>query len=112
MNPPKSKFESSALANFERAKSTFVGRGNEYGDTWRDCNFLKMKAVARALGHEIKPEHLRALATAAFSDMKYWRNLGGYRDDDLIDGINYDTSLAEEMRALLASQAELPPHEH
>src|SRR6266536_5776236 len=104
MNTPKSKFESNALATIERAKSIIVGRGNEYGDTWRDCNFLKMKAVARAMGCDIKTEHFRALATAAFCDMKYSRNLGGYKDDNLIDGINYDAFLAEEMRAILSSR--------
>ncbi len=94
-------FESHALATFDRAKATFVGRGNEYGDTWRDCQFLKMKAVASALRCEIKPEHFRALATAAFCDMKYWRFLSGeFKDDNLIDGMNYDAFLAEEMRAL------------
>lgn len=97
-------FESHTLTTIDRAKSTFTGRGDEYGDTWRECNFLKMKAVARALGCEINPEHFRALATAAFCDMKYWRNLGGFKDDSLIDGINYDGFLAEEMRQLTAKK--------
>jgi hypothetical protein len=93
-------FESHALATIERAKQTFVGRGTEYGDTWRECRFLKMRAVARALGCKIDDEHFRALATAAFCDMKYWRNLGGYKDDSLLDEMNYDGFLAEEMRLL------------
>jgi hypothetical protein len=38
--------------------------------------------------------------SAAFCDMKYWRNLGGYKDDNLIDEMNYDGFLAEEMREL------------
>ena len=93
-------FESHALATMDRAKATFAVRGDEYGDTWRETRFLKMQAVAKALGDNIPTEHLRALATAAFCDMKYWRFLGGFKDDSLIDGINYDAFLAEEMRQL------------
>lgn len=96
----KPLFETHALATLGRATDTYVGRGSEYGDTWRECRFLKMAAVARALGYEIKPEHFRALATAAFCDMKYWRFLGGYKDDSLLDGINYDAFLAEEVKQL------------
>lgn len=56
-----------------------------------------MKAVARELGYEIKPEHFRALATAAFVDMKYQRLEGGYKDDSIVDGIAYQGFLAQEM---------------
>ena len=95
-------FEEYTLATMERAKQTFVGRGAEYGNTWKDCNFLKMKAVARALNLTIPDEAFRALATAGFLDMKYWRNLGGFKDDSLIDEMNYDGFLAEDMRRLKA----------
>lgn len=100
MNQPL--FNAQTLTTIERARAIFEGRGTEYGDTWRDCNFIQMKAVAAALGCNIDPEHFRALATAAFVDMKYWRSLGGYKDDSLIDGINYSAFLAEEMRKLLS----------
>lgn len=103
VTPPPSTvplFETRALESFDRAKSTFVGRGDEYGDTWRECRFLKMRAVARELGLNIPDKCLRALAAAAFCDMKYWRLLGGYKDDSIIDGINYDAFLAAEMRQL------------
>ena len=93
-------FEEHALASIERVRQTFCGRGVEYGDTMRDCQFLKMKAVAGALGYEIKPEHFRALCIAGFGDMKYARLLGGYKDDSIIDGIAYDAFLAEEMKVL------------
>jgi hypothetical protein len=93
-------FETQALATIERATSTFAGRGEEYGDTWRECRFLTMQAVAKRLGLEIPTNTLRALAAAAFVDMKYWRALGGFKDDSLVDGINYQAFLAEEMRQL------------
>ena len=96
------KFESNALATLDAVKATFTQRGTEYGDTWRNCQFITMKAVAGELGCQIKPEHLRALATAAFVDMKYQRSEGGYKADSLIDGIAYAAFLAEEMNELLS----------
>ena len=102
-------FESHSLSTFGRAKATFVGRGDEYGDTWRLCQFIKMKAVARELKLNIPDSCFRALATAAFADMKYWRLLGSYKEDSLIDGINYDAFLAEEMRQLLWPQSPAEP---
>ena len=100
----KPLFEERALATAERAQAIYAGRGTQYGDTWRECQFLKMKACARELGVEIPDKFMRALATAAFCDMKYWRLLGGYHDDSIIDGINYDSFLAEEMRVLVAAR--------
>lgn len=96
----KPLFEERADVSISRAQAVYKQRGGEYADTWRSCRFLKMKAVSKTLGIEIKPEHFRALATAAFCDMKYERNAGGYKDDSIIDGINYDAFLAEEMREL------------
>lgn len=94
-------FEEHAMKSYARAQEIFTARGSGYGDTWRECNFLKMKAVADALSIPIPDNALRALATAAFLDMKYWRNLGGYNDDSLIDEMNYDAFLAEEMKQLI-----------
>lgn len=94
-------FDENADASLARAAAIYKQRGGEYADTWRTCRFLKMKAVAKELGCEIPDEAYRALATAAFCDMKYERNAGGYKDDSIIDGINYDAFLAEEMRKLL-----------
>src|SRR5436190_1865467 len=102
MKPEKPLFETHALATIQRSIETFSGRGIEYGDTWRETRFVIMEAVARKLGCDIRPEHFRALATAAFCDMKYWRGLGGYKDDSLVDGINYQAFLAEEMRRQVA----------
>jgi hypothetical protein len=59
-----------------------------------------MQAVSRLLGLNLTNEQCRLLATAGFCDMKYWRNLGGYKDDSIVDGIAYDAFLAEEIRKL------------
>lgn len=65
-----------------------------------------MIAVARELGIEIEPKHFRPLATAALVDMKYWRMMGGYKEDSIIDGINYAAFLAEDMSRLKPYQKE------
>lgn len=81
----------------ERCANIFNERGGQYGDTWRECQFLALKAVARELGITIIDDHCRAIALAALVDVKYIRLLGGYSDDSLIDGINYSAALAQEM---------------
>lgn len=96
MNP---LFEELATATTKRAESVYAGRGTEYGDTLRESRFLKLKACAAELGYKIEnTDHLLILAIASLCDVKYWRNLGGYKDDNLIDGINYDKVLAELMQ--------------
>lgn len=94
------KFEANVIPTLDRLQATFTQRGTEYGDTWGNCQFITMKAVAKKLGYDIKPEHYRAICTAGFVDMKYQRSEGGYKDDSLIDGMAYMAFLSEEMRQL------------
>jgi len=93
-------FEQRANATLNKVTATFGQRGNEYGDTWRNCQFTVMKAIVREFRLDVPNWALRALATAAFVDMKYQRNEGGYKEDSLIDGIAYLAFLADEMRAI------------
>lgn len=92
------KFEENAHATLKRVEAVFTERGREYGDTWRNCQFLAMKAVARKFDTTIPLWLFRALATAALVDMKYQRLEGGYKDDSMIDGIAFSLYLAEEIR--------------
>lgn len=102
------KFESNAVATLQRVQSTFSQRGSEYSDTWKTCRFLNMKAVAREFGIEIPDAYYRALASAAFVDMKHERMSGGWKDDNAVDGIAYLAFLAEEMGQLTKKQHESP----
>lgn len=103
-NSTQPLFESNAGATLERVKSTFCQRGNEYGDTWKNCQFLTMKAIARKFGITIPDKFYRALSAAALCDMKHQRLEGGYKDDSLVDGIAYEAFLAEEVRKLEQAQ--------
>jgi hypothetical protein len=97
----KPLFETHLEAAIARRTAIFKQRGSSYGNTWGECRFNKMRAVAKALDLDIKPEFFRALATAAFVDMKDERLNGGWDFDHLDDGANYLDFLNEEMRQLL-----------
>lgn len=65
-------------------------RGDAYGDTLGEMRPLQLRAVASELGIDIRSdEQAVALAIAGLCDIKYWRNLGGYNEDTITDGINY-----------------------
>ena len=96
----KPLFEERADRTLDKVRAVYAQRGGEYADTWRTCRFLAMKAVSMKLNLEIRDEYLRALATAAFVDMKYERLSGGFKDDSIIDGIAYGAFLVDEMTSI------------
>lgn len=114
MNTTQPIFETYADLSFGRVRATYAQRGTEYGDSWRNCQWLAMRATCRKLGIEIPERFLRALAVAALYDVKYQRLEGGYKDDSVIDAMAYGGLWAEEMRRLEAAaqmvraQEELP----
>lgn len=97
-------FEERVMSTLARATEIFKTRGQQYGDSWRDCQFLAIKSAAKELGLNIKENHCRAIAAAALYDIKYQRLQGGYREDSIDDGINYGAFLAAEMRAIKESE--------
>lgn len=94
----KPTFESHAEATIKRATSTFGQRGEEYGDSWAKPSTKMLDAVAKRMGVNIPLHAKRALMLAVLVDVKYNRLEGGYKDDSVLDGINYMSALAEEMR--------------
>lgn len=98
-NKSEPLFESNANASIARVTSTFGQRGAEYGDTWRNAQWLAFRAVAKRFGLEIPESAIRPLCAAVMVDVKYQRLEGGYKDDSIVDGIAYSANLAEEMRA-------------
>jgi hypothetical protein len=95
---PEPLFETNANASIARVTATFGQRGTEYGDTWRNSQWLCAKAVARELGIALTTDQARKIAAGVLVDVKYQRLEGGYKDDSVIDGIAYASNLAEEMR--------------
>jgi hypothetical protein len=94
----KPLFETLADATLDKVRDTYAQRGQEYSDTWASVRFVQMEATAKALGLKISQEQCRSLALAALVDIKYWRSLGGYKEDNTIDGIAYAAAHASDMR--------------
>lgn len=94
-------FDKYADATLERVKKTYSGRGEEYGDTMRDCQWLTMRAVAQRLGVALPAKYARVIAIAGLLDLKYQRMQGGYKDDNLVDHGAYAAFVAQEMKELL-----------
>lgn len=93
-------FESYADATLARTRGTYAQRGTEYGDSWRNAQWLTLKAVCKSLGVKITDEHLIAIVVAGLCDVKYNRLEGGYKDDTIVDDIAYHAFLAEIMEQL------------
>lgn len=95
----KPLFAARADATLDRVRDTYAGRGLQYGDTWRDCQWLMLRAVVRRAGMgNLCAAECRRIAAAVLCDVKYQRMMGGFNDDHLIDGIAYQALLAEEMK--------------
>lgn len=96
----KPTFESHMEATLKRATGICTQRGTEYKDSWANPSTKMMDAVASKLGFIIPQQYKRALMLAVLVDVKYNRLDGGYKDDSVIDSINYNAVLAEEMEQL------------
>ncbi len=99
-------FTENARETLKRAIETFAARGEQYGDTWRDCQHLTLRAVfTELLGQELPFEICDCIAAAVLCDVKYQRLQGGWHEDHLIDGINYQAYLVEAMRRLRTNES-------
>lgn len=96
MNQPQ--FEHHALASIGRVTATFGQRGTEYGDTWKECQWLALKAICRKYGLTVPEDLWKPIAAAVLCDVKYARLSGGYKDDSIIDGIAYNALLANVVK--------------
>lgn len=105
--PPESSrelatFEVLAESTIARCQAIYRTRGEQYADTLKECQWATLSAVMRKMGIGAQGQQcLRAIAMAALVDVKYIRQLGGYSDDSLVDGINYAAVLAEDMRQII-----------
>lgn len=96
-------FQNNALTSLQRCQAIFTERGDEYGDSWRHCRFSTMRSVCEKFGIIVPDGMFRMVALAAMIDQKYSRQEGGYKDDSMLDGINYQLALAEEVRLVEAA---------
>lgn len=108
----KPLFERLATPTLARCQAVFTERGGQYGDTWKDCQFLVLRAVLSEIGVELDDNDCRAIALASLVDIKHQRFMGGWKEDNIDDGINYAAALAEQMRIIkheqIAANQDLP----
>jgi hypothetical protein len=94
-------FNSACKKRLNKAIEIVDQRGQQYGDTLRDCQWLIMRATIEDLFASCRifgAGCLRALAIAGLCDIKYQRVQGGYKEDNIDDGINYLSILPEMIR--------------
>ena len=94
-------FTSACRERLNHAIKLVEERGSQYGDTLKDCQWLVMRSVFDLIAEEeglLDKELARALAIAALVDIKYQRFQGGYKEDNVDDGINYLSILPEMIR--------------
>lgn len=102
-------FEKRVTSTLSKCTDTFRSRGDQYGDTWRHCQHLALRAVLfQVFGLKPTPAQCRAMASAVLVDVKYQRLEGGYTPDHLIDGINYQAYLHDEMEQVYKDSANEP----
>ena len=93
-------FEQLVEQGHARALAVCTQRGAQYGDSWRACPWLVLRAVLRCLGYAegLSPNQLRIIALAALCDVKYARLAGGWKADTAVDLGNYLAALEAAMR--------------
>jgi hypothetical protein len=78
-------------------RPVFEERSRQYGDTMEECRWLTMLSAAQAMGLKLEPWQARILFLAGQDDMKYWRQLGGFRADSILDRLAYCGALIGEL---------------
>jgi hypothetical protein len=87
------------MATFEKGIETILGegvaiatqRGGEYGDSWALGNLVSTftRSTLESFGIKVTDEQLRLIQMAALIDVKDARMIGPYKEDSVVDGINY-----------------------
>lgn len=87
------------MAVFEDAMDEILGealvvaeqRGGEYADTWALYNVkpVFLMNLLREFGWTASTQQLREILAVSLIDVKDSRMLGAYKEDTVIDGVNY-----------------------
>lgn len=91
------RFTRALNQGFAVLRPVFEERSRQYGDTMEECRWLTMLSAAEAIGIKLEPWQARILFLAGQDDMKYWRQLGGFKFDSLLDRLAYCGALIGEL---------------
>jgi hypothetical protein len=85
-------------------------RGGEYADSWHLDNLVTTFTAntLSSFGVSLSPRQLRLVLLAALIDVKDSRMVGPYKEDTVIDGINYRAVFAYLRRQLDRSMEPAP----
>lgn len=86
-------FDRACRATLEESLEVQAQRGDEYGDTWAIDNMVA--TFTKATLDEVFPdsiytmEQVRLIVMAALIDVKDSRMIGAWKEDTVLDGVNY-----------------------
>jgi len=104
--PKVPRFERMADRGLAKIRATYTQRGMEYGDTVEENQWLVLKAIMVKLGFPRPTDQdCRLIFDSAMVDVKYWRNLGGFKEDNFIDGGAYNCQMLGELDQLTTKPA-------
>ena len=93
----KGLFEENATKTLDRISKVYEERAGQYADSYRADTHLTLQAVLEKIGVGVPDRWLNAITAAVLYDVKYSRLEGGYKEDNIVDGINYGAFLVEEL---------------
>lgn len=99
MNKPD-RFAAQAAMGLKEVSPIMQARGAEYGDPWETSQWTTLRAVSQRYGLTVSPQMARLLAAAALVDIKHERNSGGFKEDNLVDGVAYSLNLIGEVKTM------------
>lgn len=109
----KQRFEQSFEIGTQAVRGVVGERGEQYRDTLENAQWLTLiGALEEISGIRISNDSARLVAMAAMVDVKYWRQLGPWKHDTLVDRVAYEGVLLGEMERLdskLRTQAQYVP---
>lgn len=84
-------FESGISAILGDSVKVSEQRGGEYGDSWALDNLVTTftRSTLESFGLHLSDEQVRLLQMASLIDVKDARLIGPYKEDSVVDGINY-----------------------
>lgn len=105
------RFTRALNQGFKVLRPVFEERSRQYGDTMEECRWLTMLSSAQAMGIKLEKWQARILFIAGQDDMKYWRQLGGFKFDSLLDRLAYCGALIGELHQAACAELTHEPQQ-
>lgn len=105
------RYEQSFRMGVQKVGEVVDERGGQYRDTLEEAQWLTLIGILEHLtGVRISNDSARVVALAALADIKYWRQLGPFKLDTLIDRVAHEATLTGELDRLESKPGSPCPH--